>query len=381
MPLVIELIDDLQRFELLRGEWEVLLQASAANGLFLTWEWLATWWRHFSVERELFVLTARAGGDLMAIAPFSLRRWRLGASVEFLGTGSVGSDYLDLIVRRGCEREVVHALGAYLARESVILDMAQVRRDGSVAALLAAELTRRGWRASETRAGVCPYIPLDGLSWSDYLATLGPAHRSNVRRRLRNAMKRFEMRFEQARSASEVADALVTLVRLHHMRWRERGGSDGLHTPALLAFHGDVSQLARERGWLRLFVLSLDGRPAAALYGFCYGQTFYFYQSGFDPEHGRYSVGLLATGLAIRAAIEEGAREYDLLHGDEEYKFRWARRTRELSRLELYPPRLRATLYRRARTLSRAAMRLARAAISEPRPTRRNRPKRVGPEG
>jgi len=121
------------------------------------------------------------------------------------------------------------------------------------------------------------------------------------------------MRFEQARSVREVSDALVTLVRLHHMRWRWRGGSNGFHTPALLAFHADVSQLARARGWPRLFVLSLDGRPAAALYGFRYGETFYFYQSGFDPEYRRYSVGLLATGLSIRAAFEEGAREYDLL--------------------------------------------------------------------
>src|SRR5438132_1272377 len=143
MPPVIELIQDAQSFELLREEWEALLQASAANGLFLTWEWLATWWKHFSVERELFVLTARASGELMAIAPFSLRRCKLGAWVEFLRTGSVGSDYLDLTVRGGCESEVVQALGAYLARESVILDMTQLRRDGSVAARLAAELTQR----------------------------------------------------------------------------------------------------------------------------------------------------------------------------------------------------------------------------------------------
>src|SRR5439155_10973359 len=74
--------------------------------------------------------------------------------------GSVGSDYLDLTVRGGCENEVVQALGAYLARESVILDMTQLRRDGSVAARLAAELTQRGWIALETRTGVCPFVSL-----------------------------------------------------------------------------------------------------------------------------------------------------------------------------------------------------------------------------
>jgi len=191
MSAVIERIADAQTFERLRGEWETLLQASAANNLFLTWEWLATWWKHLSTERELFVLTVRAGGELVAIAPFSLRRRRLGAmsspSVEFLGTGSVGSDYLDLIVRGGCEREVVQALAAWLDREPRILDMAQVRRNGSVAAFLAAELTQRGWIASEMSTGLCPFIPLAIPSWPDYLGTLGPTHRSNFGRRLRRA--------------------------------------------------------------------------------------------------------------------------------------------------------------------------------------------------
>src|SRR5207245_43184 len=82
---------------------------------------------------------------------------------------------------------------------------------------------------------------------------------------------------------------------------------------------------APDRGWLRLSELRLDGRPAASLYGFRYRDTFSFYQSGFDPAYARDSVGLVTMGLAIRSAIEEGAAEYDLLHGDEAYKFQWAR--------------------------------------------------------
>jgi len=43
---------------------------------------------------------------------------------------------------------------------------------------------------------------------------------------------------------------------------------------------------------------------------------FYFYQSGFDPTYERSSVGLITMGLSIQAALEEGACEYDLLHGE-----------------------------------------------------------------
>src|SRR6185437_5964034 len=95
-------------------------------------------------------------------------------------------------------------------------------------------------------------------------------------------------------------------------------------TPVLVAFHHEVTRLALERGWLRLYVLRLNGRPAAGLYGFLYRSTFYFYQSGFDAAYHKQSVGLIAMGLGIKNAIEEGAKEYDLLHGSEDYKSHWS---------------------------------------------------------
>ena len=76
--------------------------------------------------------------------------------------------------------------------------------------------------------------------------------------------------------------------------------------------------------------------PVAALYGFFYQRVFYFYQSGYDPRYRKHSVGLVTMGLAIKSAIEDGAEEYDMLHGDESYKFQWAKDVRELEHLELY---------------------------------------------
>ena len=99
------------------------------------------------------------------------------------------------------------------------------------------------------------------------------------------------------------------------------------------------------------------------MYGFRYGPVFYFYQSGFDPTYSQYSVGLITMGLAIQHALAEGAAEYDLLHGDEAYKFQWARTTRALCRLEVYPPHPREVLYRRTRQASRALRRTARRLL------------------
>jgi len=68
-------------------------------------------------------------------------------------------------------------------------------------------------------------------------------------------------------------------------------------------------------------------------------------------------------GLAIKSAIEEGAEEYDLLHGEEEYKFHWTRETRELGRIEAFPPHARAAFYKRCVTFNRAARQMVRRML------------------
>src|SRR5204863_6829424 len=95
----IEIIRDTAAFARLQSEWTELLGSARADCLFLTWEWLHTWWAHLAEERQLFIVTVRHDSKLIAIAPLSIATaWPSVRVLEFLGTGSVGSDYLDFIV-------------------------------------------------------------------------------------------------------------------------------------------------------------------------------------------------------------------------------------------------------------------------------------------
>lgn len=364
----VEKIEDTIGFDKLRAEWNELVEASASPCLFLTWEWLFTWWKHLGEDRRLHLVTVRADRELIAIAPLALRPPRFTRLVpfqalEFLGSGIIGSDYLDFIIRQGKEEEACHALTDYLARGKLMLDLTQLQRGSSFAARVATQLQRQDWRLSEGRTNVCPFINLASHSWESYLATLGSKHRYNFSRSLKVLTKQFNMRFEQARSEEQRREALRLLIALHNMRWQDRGCSEAFYTPALLSFHEEFSRLALERGWLRLFVLWFDSKAAASLYGFCHRRTFYFFQHGFDPSYSKQSVGAVAIGLTIKSAIEEGAEEYDLLHGDEPYKFRWARATRELGLLEMYPPGAVGLLYEGTLELSRMARKMARRVL------------------
>jgi CelD/BcsL family acetyltransferase involved in cellulose biosynthesis len=359
MPaLRIEIAATSEELDRLRGPWEVLLRQSPSDTIFLTWEWASAWWRHLHADHQLHVISVWDGEVPVAIAPLIRRRRDLGRlfpfrTLGFIGSGGVGSEYLDVIVQRGREEEGVAALAGRLRREGLVLELNYVRPTASIPWIVSS-LRGRGWRFVAEQTAVAPFIDLSGHTWESYLGSLGSEHRYQFRRKLRNLERRFQVELVRVHDDRDRGAALKVLVDLHRLRWTGRGGSNALHAPALVAFHEEFSCRALERGWLRLFMLRLDGLPAAALYGFRYGDAFLFYQSGFDPAYSSHSVGLVLMGLAIREALAEGAREFDLLRGEEAYKAHWARGSRRMLRWEVYPPGWRGSLSRELRRFRRS---------------------------
>jgi CelD/BcsL family acetyltransferase involved in cellulose biosynthesis len=348
-PLTTTAVEQDREWFNLSREWNELLRNSASDNLFLTWEWLDAWWSHLSGSDRLQVLAVRDGDLLVAVAPLRAASDRLLplARTAFLGTGSAGSDYLDLIIRRGYEEDALTAIAAALESRQQSLHLDHLPPQALAAGLLP-QLTAAGWTARESTREFCPFIQLEGHSWDSYLATRGSAHRANVRRRLRGLDKDFRVSFEPVSDYTRRRQALAQLIWFHEQRFAGKGGSSAFGTSDLCRFHDDATRRLLDCGWLRLFELQLDDRCAAVMYGFYYGRRFYFYQHGFDAAFGKFGVGLALMAMTIRAALAEGAIEFDMLYGREEYKRLWTSDQRPLGQLDLYPPDLGGRLCRRA---------------------------------
>ncbi len=362
----IGLVRTTEEFLNLRDAWNALVSSSASDCVFLTHEWLFTWWKHLSDGRELSIVTAWDGEKLIGVMPLTKRTPQYSRMMpriaEFLGSGVIGSDYLDAAIEKGREGEVIRAFGQELNRWGLMLQLNQIRADNCIVGALP-ETLGQGWNAFPTKINVCPFIDLRNHTWDTYLGSLSSSQRYSFNRKVRAIEKQFDVRLDVVETENDAQPALELVIALHRKRWESHGTSEAFQTPGITAFHREFVSLAARRGWLRLMILNLDGIATAALYGLRYGPTFYFYQSGLDPLYGRHSVGLVIMGLAIKQALREGASEYDLLHGTEEYKFHWAHQQRDLGRIELYPPRVRGRIYRRAIQLNRAARQMARRVL------------------
>jgi CelD/BcsL family acetyltransferase involved in cellulose biosynthesis len=145
---------------------------------------------------------------------------------------------------------------------------------------------------------------------------------ATLRRRRRRAERLGEVRFETA-GRERVGEIFDALLRLHRARWALRGKPGVLGGAGIQAFHREALAGLLDRGWLRLHAVHIADRVAAVHYGFLAKGRAYYYVSGFDPEFEKVSPGGLAMEHAIRAALREGAREFDFLRGREPYKYGW----------------------------------------------------------
>ena len=359
-------VEDTQAFAALRSEWSELLQSSTSSNPFLTWEWVYAWWTHFGTSSGLRLLVVRAGAELIAIAPLRMVSASLYwfSRLEFLGTGEAGSDYLDVIARRGREDEAVEALADYfLTSRQLTLRLTHLP-PASIAAQLARRLGGAGWAASFADDGTCPIVDLEGHTFESFLGSVGASHRANIRRRLRALDREFDVRFEPITRHDDRRTALAALAAFHSRRYAARGGSTAFASVAARAFHEDATRLALESGWLRMYGLTLNRAMAAVMYGFHLDGRFYFYQHGYDETFSAQSIGLALMALTINAAISEGATEFDMLWGTEPYKSRWARRATVLQRVDLYPVHFGGSVQRHAVEARRGVAGLARRVLS-----------------
>lgn len=342
-------VENHQDFARLGEQWGSLCRDSAVDNVFLSWDWVETWWEVFGSTKELAVATAYDGAELVGVAP--LYRWRVGGpgrpgTLRLLGSGdSVSPDYLSFVVRRGYEAPATASLlqQALRAEGASTLDMSDVPEDAPLVQLLAGGASAVPWSWSVAQWAECPYAALPDR-WEDYERGLSANMRSNLRRRTRKLMGEVGAHVLRWHAGEEIDAGVDDLARLHRLRWTGRAERYGFSDPGYLEFHHRIAKRFAARGWLRLYGLEVNGAVIAAWYGYRYGDVLYYYQSGFDPEWQAHSPGMVLKSMVIREAIEEGIRELDLLKGAHPYKRSWADRSRRTVRLMVARPGVRGRL-------------------------------------
>lgn len=297
--------------EELRDGWDEL--AEGAGHPFGTWEWVSAWWRTYGAGRELFLHSVRdAGGRLAAILPLHAAG-RAGVRVgRFIGYADLHSPLCAEADRPLAAAALRGLLGAGPDRCAVLL-LERMPGEQHWGELLGGSLVK---------TDSDPVLALGGRSWEEYEASLTSKLRKRSRYQQRRLARDHDLRFELCTDPADLERAMDDLIALHELRFGAT--STGIFSGDRADLQREIAAAALDRGWLRLWIERLDGRPAAAYYGIRYAGSEFFFQSGRDPAFDRLSVGSVLLMHVLRDACEAGVGDFRFLAGDESYKLRLA---------------------------------------------------------
>jgi CelD/BcsL family acetyltransferase involved in cellulose biosynthesis len=165
-------------------------------------------------------------------------------------------------------------------------------------------------------------LPLPS-SYDDWLTSLGKKQRHEVRRKRR----RFEAEFGTIEIQRHTGDAIEVFCIMHRLSAGEKG--QFMNDPMESLF----TQLLTTAG-ASIHLLTCDGVPRAAAFGFESDEGYFYYNSAYDPAAAMASPGVVLFSAMIETEIERGAVVFDFLKGDEPYKFRHGAEPRQLFAIE-----------------------------------------------
>ncbi len=336
----LEIITTLDKFNAIAADWNQLLTTSATNVPFLRHEYLSAWWHMLGggewPHGELYIVIAQTeDGQLVAAAPLFLTKGSTGERVMmFLGSFEI-SDYLDFISPADQLAPFLAALFAHLNGPDSptwdVIDLYNILDHSNTPAELKILAEKHNLLINQEILQPAPRIAL-ASNWEDYLAGLQGKQRREIRRKMKRAATHFEpvtwYIVEQESSLDDEIDAFFQLMATAPEK-------DTFLTKVMISQMRSAVHTAFQAGWLQLAFIEINGEKAAAYLNFDYDNQIWVYNSGINWKYRELSPGWVLLGHLIQWAIDNGRTAFDMMRGDEIYKYRFGGVDRFVTRVQI----------------------------------------------
>ena len=248
----------------------------------------------------------------MGIAPLA----KCGTTLSFVGnTDTV--DYNDFVIAPGYETVFFNTLlDSMEEQQCSTLCLLSLRENSPTLTYLPDLARRRGYIVVVEEEDAASGLEL-ASTWDGYLTGLSKKNRHELRRKFRRLETATNWRWYGLHDPDQVATRVEDFISLMRQSSQDK---DKYMTPDRQEFFRHMIRRMAQLGLLRLYFLEIDEQPVATSLCFDYASSRLLYNSGYDPEFGYYSVGLLLNALCLQEAIDQGMNYFDFLRGLEPYK-------------------------------------------------------------
>ena len=322
----------------LRADWQLLLDEDPNATVFHGPRYLGVWASTLGAGTPVRIHSVHRDGRLIGVVPDAndlaggvagpeeIRRFQGGTEV---------TDYLGPVSRREDRYDVADAYVANLVED---VDWDEFVAGGLPEDSGWPDAFRSAFRVHELPVledvleDVCPVVDLPG-SGEDYFAQLPGRTRQELTRKTRKlARDAGEIDLVQV-SPDEVVGRLDAFLDQAAEAVPEKAGF--FRRPEMHDWFKALASEFVDDDVFRLHELYVGGLLAASTVSLVRGEHWGLYNSAFDPALGSLAPGMVMITLLIDRAADEGYTRFDLLRGDEAYKYRFGAQDRQLRRISV----------------------------------------------
>lgn len=262
--------------------WDEAVQR-LGGPIYMTYDWLRTWWKHYGSGGELRLLVFRHGGQVVALVPLFLETIDFGLAkirvARLVGSNVPPKTFNPPVAGPWALPVFEQLLELVLGNERCdLFSLGPVSGEwpGS-SPFLEACLRRRNV------VGQFEQVPYDvqtlfrlPSTFDEYLQLLSPGERKSRLKRLRQLQKNHQVDTDIVADPAKVTAEFEAFLRQHANQWRAMGKGGHFESwPKAEAYNRDMVTTQACRGRVRFFRMVIDGEVVANRYTFLFGDTLY----------------------------------------------------------------------------------------------------------
>lgn len=312
-------------------QWTTLLRDDPEASVFQGPRFLRTWYATLGTDHDVTTVALHDGDQLVGVVVEAIVDHDGVLTLEFAG-GTEVTDYQGPVARPDAAKDLATAWADRVATAEVDrVVLSGLPDDSGWPALLTTALEAAGLQVDPVeRIDVAPVVDLSGGhdAWLEGLSGKDrQEHRRKARKLARDlgAVELVEVRADDLATGIEAFFSMNDAAAGSKASFFDRDDMRGFFDALAEEFHHD--------GVFRLHQLTVGGRAVAANVSLVWGDRWGLYNSAFDPRLAAFSPGNVLVAEMVGVAADEGVATFDLLRGDEGYKYRFGAVDRDVVRV------------------------------------------------
>lgn len=319
---VINTFKDLLKLE---SSWKNIFNKIDSTNIFTSWEWSSLWIKHFCKDNDLLILVIEENEVVVGVAPLMVVRGNIFSFYKpivcFIG-GAL-ADYSDFLVLQD-NRKVVRIILDFLVKEikwgMIVFD--RIPQSSPNLMYLKEFLPELSYSSQVNVRSVSPCIRIEN-GWEGYYKKISKGLKQDIRTANNKLKLVGELTYEvyDERASKMLLDAFF---QMHKKRQSSKVGKSIYECESNRKFFNELASVFNDLGWMDFSILKAGGRVISSVFAFKYKKVFFYWIPVFDPEFLKYSPAKVHIQMLIKKCFDMDFKEFDLMRGDEDYKFKWA---------------------------------------------------------